>query len=705
MSIVVENIVSFIVLCPRHAGKGNPLLRIAPSSRVFFCLLLLLLSTHQPINPLRAQKVDTLKSTTLDEVSISAQRTPSVLKTAAPTQVVDAEKLEHMGSLQLSDALKQMAGVTLKDYGGVGGIKTVSARGLGSQFSAVTIDGIPVDDSQNGQVDLGRYLLGNSAYVSLSHGQEQGSLLSARAYAAGNTLNMETAEPQFWPGEHIKIKVGSEVGSFGLLSPSILWEQRWNKKLKSSLFVNYLRSNGNYPFTPYEGASEKIRREHSAVWMTTLDGNLFYNIAKDNLLSIKLHHIGGEHELPGPLHQHSQVLSGQSSNERQTFAQARWRIEREKWKFQLLGKLCSNYDAFRDTTPGTFADNDYRQREAYVSSSFSRHLTSWLELDLAADGSLSGLVSTQQNQNTTLRDTLTDVVRRNLAAVAALLSRFSIHNAQFTLRANAVYSYIADRVAGHSKSPSYQRLTPFLSLMCLLGENTSLRAFYKESYRAPNFGELYFFQLMFKQLRPEHAHQLNLGITHSGSYQPINLSTYQLTLDAYYNRVTDKLVAYPAHSMYYWTTDNLGRVDILGIDVTTDFAFYIQHSTFNIHLNYSYQHAVDKSDETSKFYGHQIVYTPRHSGGGSLRWENPWINLGLTAMVVGERYSTQQNLDKWRLPAYCDLGFSVDRKFDLRVGSLNLRLQVFNLLDIQYEVVRSYPMMGRNWRAAITYEF
>ena len=98
MSIVVENIVSFIVLCPRHAGKGNPLLRIAPSSRVFFCLLLLLLSTHQPINPLRAQKVDTLKSTTLDEVSISAQRTPSVLKTAAPTQVVDAEKLEHMGN-------------------------------------------------------------------------------------------------------------------------------------------------------------------------------------------------------------------------------------------------------------------------------------------------------------------------------------------------------------------------------------------------------------------------------------------------------------------------------------------------------------------------------------------------------------------------------------------------------------------------------
>lgn len=705
MSIVVEKIVSFIVPCPRCAGQSRSLLKTTLSSRVLFRLPLLLfilnLSSCQPLNSLQAQNTDSLKSTTLEEVSISAQRTPVETRTAAPTQVVDAEKIKHLGAVQLSDALKQMAGVTLKDYGGVGGIKTVSARGLGSQFSAVTIDGIPVDNSQNGQVDLGRYLLGNSAYVSFSQGQEQGGLLSARAYAAGNTLNMETAEPSFWPGEHFKIKASTEAGSFGLFSPTLLWEQRWSKKLKSSLYVNHLRSDGDYPFTPYEGAPKKIRREHSAVWMTTVDGNLFYSIAKDNQLSAKFHHIGGEHELPGPLHQHSQVLSGQGSEERQTFAQARWRIQRERWKMQLLGKVRSSYDAFRDTTPGTFADNDYRQREAYVSGSINRRLTSWLELDLAADGSVSGLVSTQQKLNSSLRDTLTDVARSNLAAVAALLSRFSIHNAQFTLRANAVYSYIADRVPGHTEGPSYQRLTPFLSLMCLLGENTTLRAFYKESYRAPNFGELYFFQLMFKQLRPERAHQLNLGITHAGSCQLVNLSTYQLTLDAYYNRVTDKLVAYPAHSMYYWTTDNLGRVDILGIDATVNF----QLSAVNCQLNYSYQHAVDKSDETSKFYGHQIVYTPRHSGGGSLRWESRWVNLGLTAMVVGERYSTQQNLEKWRLPAYCDLALSADRKFDLRIGTLGLRLQVLNLLNTQYEVVRSYPMMGRNWRAAITYDF
>ena len=153
--------------------------------------------------------------------------------------------------------------------------------------------------------------------------------------------------------------------------------------------------------------------------------------------------------------------------------------------------------------------------------------------------------------------------------------------------------------------------------------------------------------------------------------------------------------------MYYWTTDNIGRVDILGIDATLN----IQLSSLSCQLSYSFQHAVDLTDENNKFYGHQIVYTPRHSGGGNLRWENPWVNLGLSAMVVGDRYSTQQNIDKWRLPAYCDISISADRKFDLRIGTLAVRAQLLNLFDVQYEVVRSYPMMGRNWRLALTYDF
>lgn len=694
MSIVVEHIVSFIVLLRRFIRPGS-LLKTLLASGVFFCFL-----------SLSAQNTDTTRKVEkrlLDEVEVSAQRAPTEMRTAAPTQVVDIEKLEHLGALQLSDAVKQMAGVTLKDYGGVGGIKTVSARGLGSQFSAVTIDGIPIDDSQNGQVDLGRYALGNAAYVSFSQGQEESPLLSARAYAAGNTLNLETAEPQFWPGERVKLKAGLEGGSFGFLSPTLQWEQRWSKLLKSSLWVNYLRSDGDYPFTLYYTASHTDsssveRRKHSAVWMFTADGNLFWNFSEGHTMLTKVHYLRGEHQLPGPVHYYSQANSNENTREEAFFVQNRWRLEREQWKVQVMSKFQSTYDFYEDSSSSSITGylfNEYRQREGYLSASAHYQLPTTgyqLSFDVAADGGLSQLESNLAQRN--------DVTRAKLLAVAAAQLRIS----HFELRGNVVLNNVRDHVADLDTMPTFRRLTPFVSAMYTLGEGTTLRLFYKNTFRVPNFGELYFFQSLPRNLRPEQAHQLNFGITHASQFSFLN-SQFSITTDCYYNRVNDKIVARPGHNMYYWSMENLGIVDILGIDATAEYSFSIQQSTFNIHLNYSYQHAVDHSKPGSKVYGHQIIYTPRHSGGGSLRWENEWVNLGATAMVVGERYSSPQNTDANRLPAYWDLGLSADRSFDIRPGTLTLRVAVLNLLDTQYEVVRSYPMMGRNWRIALTYEF
>lgn len=690
MSIVVEHIVSFIValrsLLVAHCQGSSQLKALLTSGVFFLCF------------PLSAQNVDTLRRERLDEVEISAQRTPSEMRTAAPTQVFDAEFLEHSGALQLSDAIKQMAGVTLKDYGGVGGIKTVSARGLGSQFSTITIDGIPIDDSQNGQVDLGRYTLGNAAYVSLSQGQEQSPLLSARAYAAGSTLNMETAEPFFWPGEHIKLKAGLEAGSFGLFSPSLLWEQHWNKKVRSSVYVNYLSSNGDYPFTLYYTASHQDsssieRRHHSAVWMLTADANLFITLDSGSTLLTKAHYMRGHHQLPGPVHFYSQAPAHENTGEEVAFLQARWRLERKDWKFQLLGKLQTNYDSYEDSSSTSISGylfNEYRQREGYISASASVNLTDRLSLDLAADGDLGYLESNLAQRN--------DVVRRKFVAVTALRYRINA----LELRGNLVLNSISDRVSDLDTTPSFQRLSPYLSAMLSLSDATTLRLFYKETFRSPSFGELYFFQSLPRNLRPERAHQLNLGLTHASDCHLSSFNClFSTTIDAYFNRVSDKIVARPGHNMYYWSMENLGIVDILGLDATAN----LQFSSFNFQVNYSYQHAVDHSRKGSKVYGHQIIYTPRHSGGASLRWEHPWFNLGASAMIVGERFSGAQNTDANRLPAYCDLGLSVDRSFDLRIGTLTLRASLFNLLDTQYEVVRSYPMMGRNWRLALSYEF
>ena len=69
---------------------------------------------------------------------------------------MDNKKIEATGALQVSDALKFFSGVAIKDYGGIGGLKTISVRGLGASHTAVAYDGIIESNMQTGQIDLGR---------------------------------------------------------------------------------------------------------------------------------------------------------------------------------------------------------------------------------------------------------------------------------------------------------------------------------------------------------------------------------------------------------------------------------------------------------------------------------------------------------------------------------------------------------------------
>lgn len=626
----------------------------------------------------------------LDEVEVSGQPAPPTLRTAAPTQVVDAARLREQGAVQLSDAVQRMAGVTLKDYGGVGGMKTVSARGLGSQFSTITIDGVAVNDAQNGQVDLGRYMLGNAAYVSLSQGQEQSALLSARAYAAGNVVNLETAEPQFFLLQRNNYKVSMEAGSFGMLSPSALWEHKWSRRLRSSLWAGWLKSDGDYPFTLYYtssrgDSSSRERRQHSAMGMFTADANLFYNAADGSSLTVKLHHMNGMHELPGHVRLYRQEPSGQSTRESQSFAQARWRKERSRWGGQLLGKLERGNDTYEDSnylhSASHYLMNTYRQADGYGSASARWSPLPWLDLGAAADADFSRLHSNLGQRN--------DVARRHVMGV--LNAR--LHTPRVEARAHLLAVAVRDRVADLDTMPSYRRLTPYASLMYTPVMGLTLRAFYKQTYRVPNFSELYFFQSMPRNLRPERAHQAGVGVTCAGN-------TFSATVDAYFNRVEDKIVARPGQNMFYWSMENLGLVHVAGIDATAS----ARLGDAELRLNYSFAHATDRTDPTSDYYGHQIRYTPRHSGGGEARWSTRWVNIGLSAMVVGRRYTMPQNTLATSLPAYCDLGLTLDRRFDTGPGSLVLRVQALNLLDVQYEVVQYYPMMGRNYRIAMIYE-
>ena len=86
----------------------------------------------------RAQsRLDSLQR--LDEVVIEAQ-TP--VKEVIPAQRLAGDGLQRLGAHSVADAIRYFSGVQIKDYGGVGGLKTVNIRSMGTNHVGVFYDGI-----------------------------------------------------------------------------------------------------------------------------------------------------------------------------------------------------------------------------------------------------------------------------------------------------------------------------------------------------------------------------------------------------------------------------------------------------------------------------------------------------------------------------------------------------------------------------------
>ena len=175
------------------------------------------------------------------------------------------------------------------------------------------------------------------------------------------------------------------------------------------------------------------------------------------------------------------------------------------YSFRVLGKYANYYTHYqnRDTTV-MMVDNRYRQQEAYVSTTHSLQLLSWLAASMAYDLRWSTLSSDVY--------TCPEPDRWNnmlSLAVAVNLRRFS---AQGSL----LFNHVRDKgdathrdkdgnmVSNVAVSMQARNLTPalFLNYYLLRDKSLSLRGYIKNSFRMPTFNDLYYAEVGNSMLRP-----------------------------------------------------------------------------------------------------------------------------------------------------------------------------------------------------------
>ena len=633
---------------------------------------------------------------TIKTAFVTASAKPSPTLQSAPLQVMAKSDFERLGIKELHEAVKTFSGVQIKDYGGIGGVKTVSVRSMGSQHTAISYDGVTVSNAQSGQVDIGRFNLSNVEYVTLSIGQQDDIFQTARMFASAGVLNIKTVKPRF-DESNVKVGAALNVGSFNTWNPSVCYQQKLHGRWAMSVNADWLSSDGEYPFTLVNGTVvTKERRLNSDVNTIRAEANVYGDLEKGGEVSFKGNWMSSQRGLPG-----SVVLYNNDARERlwdeAAFVQGYYRKAfGSRWEMQ--GQLKYNYawNKYRDEKeyyPGGVKVDYFTQHELYGSASLKYRPVKDLQLVLSQDIFRNTLDASYANFVFPVRFT----------SLTALAGKYS--NGRFTATASLLSTFITESVERGDAAPNRFRLSPAVSVSYKLFEekNIRVRASYQDMFRTPTFNDLYYREVGNKQLDPEIARQLNVGLTWREGFQGV-LDEVSLQADGYYNKVKDKIVAIP--TLFVWKMMNLGDVDILGTDVNIGAALsFGVGMRMMLNGSWSYQYAVDVTSSADKNYRHQIPYTPRNSGSLSVSFLNKWVDVGYLMNGVGERYALPQNTESNRIAGYVEHSASLSRRFEVRKCTVALQLECQNFTDVQYEVIQYYPMPARSYRITVKVNF
>jgi vitamin B12 transporter len=651
------------------------------------------------------EKPDSTKIHHIQEVTVTEKYLNSEVRSTAPLQILSAKNIENLNVLQVSDAVKYFSGVTVKDYGGIGGLKMVSVRSLGGNHTAVSYDGITLTDVQTGQIDLGRFSLENVDMISLSSGQSDNIFQPARLFASASVLNIKTLTPKFVGKSTVNGKISIKGGSFGLINPAILLEGKINRKFAVTFSGEWLSADGKYPYTLQYGPDSKNLttseiRQNTDVQNLRLEGSLYATFSENEKGYLKTYFYKSERGLPGPT-----ILYNAESSSKQRiwdntfFTQAHYEKEFSKsWVFQANAKFNNGYLHYVDPTYQNSdgkLENTYQQNEYYGSVSMLFRTFENVSFSASTDGSISSL-------SADISDFAFPTRFSWLSAVAAKY----VTN-QVLATASLLSTVVNETVKTGDAANNYQQLSPYISLSVkpFRTEDFRIRFFYKNIFRLPSFNDLYYSQVGNRDLKPEKTNQFNLGLTYSesvGNWLPF----ITFTVDAYHNEVTDKIVAYPNKDTFFWTIMNYGKVAIDGLDLTMETTFQPWKKLgIVLGTNYTYQRALNITNPTDRDYNNQIPYTPRVSGSGRVGVETPWLNLSYSLLWSGHRYAVNQNYAENRLPGFTDHSLSVNRNFQTKNQLIHVNLEVLNLLNSNYEIVRWFPMPGRSFRATVSVRF
>lgn len=647
---------------------------------------------------------DSIESTPLSEVVATAKEQKEIIS----AQKLSGQELDALNSFSVADAIRYFSGVQLKDYGGVGGLKTINIRSMGTNQVGVFYNGIQLGNAQNGQVDLGKFSMDNIEEISLYNGQRSKIFQSARDFGSASSIYIQPRKPHFASNKNTNIKANLKFGSFDLINPSLLMEYKINNNISLSFNGEWINASGKYkvhyrrvlPKSKIVAYDTVAIRQNGDINAVRLEAALYGTLEKGTW-NVNFYNYSSDRGVPGAVI-NNKWKRGERMQDINSFVQCNMKLAiSDRWNTLLNIKYASDYTHFENFDYTLYpTNNKFRQKEFYIATANLFYLTDFWDVSFSYDFQYNTLDADFQRMDNY------DIFAYPRRTSHWLSLATSLDLNRLKIQASLLGTLIHETVRKYNAPDDKHVMTPavFASYRLLPNEDLRLNAFAKKIFRVATFNEMYYVEMISSNIKPEYATQYDLGLKYTKRPRYSIVKNIDAQIDVYYNLVEDKIICTPKSPLFKWTTYNLGLVKIKGLDVSVGNMFRMGNVFLQTKLQYTYQEARNYTDPGDTFYGHQIPYIPWHSGTviASALYKDWTLNYSF--IYTGERYSQSDNIVYNHVQPWYTHDVSLVKKFRIKDMNFKATLEVNNLFDQDYEVIFNYPMPKRNYRFSLVVE-
>lgn len=622
---------------------------------------------------------------TFSTVEITSSRISSTLeRSITPTSILNTSQIRSLGVRQTAEVLSFTPSIFIRNYGGVGGLKTISLRGASASQTAIFIDGVRINSTQNGQFDFSGIPASLLEEVEVVRG---GAGATFGAGAMAGAVNLRTLSRLTSP----RLSILAEVASFEEYRASISGGIPLSQQGTIGILghAEAQTAQGNFPFRFNEfGKDTVLERRNADAKLLSASLRGFAQLGRWHLQSSVIARFS-ERGTPGAVVQGNIEMAKARLNEQDivaSFLANNAFTHQSLFTMRVSGKW--NTLLYLDPDARQFGINGIN--EQFLADDWSLSAKLRFEESVYAPFKQISHEWNLESSLSTLRGNMfqpgvgTRVQRSGIGFSAKSEAKIDI--AKVAEVSQEIIINAAARIDNFNDVGG--AFSPLFGVALLLDSIWTIRTSWTYNFRPPNFNELYYLNFGNTGLQPERAHCINVGTTYS-----IPASILTLSADAFFHRTHNQIIAVQT-SPFTISAQNIEEAQTLGVETSIHAALW---QNWAVRGNYTFQRV---TNETSNSFaeGKQLIYTPAHLGSLLVQWQHDNISANASAQIVSDRYTLPSNVETSRLPAFCIVNINVESIWLLDTTKIILRLVSENILDTQYTVIRNFPMPSRSFR-------